>query len=65
MDFSPRILAFLEYEMEQIRNDPTRDMEDREHASTVLGRIEGEFDWENQQKNDLDGSEFEVSKLLS
>lgn len=49
MDLSPRLLAFLEYEMKQIKNDPDRRSEDRTHASTVLGRIEGEIEWEKER----------------
>ena len=40
MDLNPRLLAFLEHEMKQIVEDRERDREDRNHASTVLGRIE-------------------------
>jgi len=55
MDFSPRILAFLEHEMKEIKNDPTRSGADRKHASTVLGRIEGELEWEAE--HNLNGSD--------
>jgi hypothetical protein len=60
MDLSPRLLAFLEHEMKQIMEDPDRDLEDREHASTVLGRIEGEIEYEKEQqlKEDAEASEL-------
>lgn len=49
MDLSPRLLAFLEYEMKQIKNDQSRPSDDRAQASTILGRIEGEIEWEEEQ----------------
>jgi len=51
MEFNPRILAFLQYEMKQIKNNPNRDTEDREHASTVLGCIEGELEYREEHYN--------------
>lgn len=50
MEFSPRILAFLEHEMREIKNDTSRANEDRSHASTVLGRIEGEIEMNQRQQ---------------
>jgi hypothetical protein len=50
MELSPRLLAFLKHEMEQIKDDPERDMEDRSHASSVLGKVEGEVEWEKGLK---------------
>jgi hypothetical protein len=44
MDISPRILAFLEHEMKQIKDDDSQPLGERKHASTVLGRIEGEIE---------------------
>lgn len=56
MDFSPRILAFLEHELREIKDDRERPQEDRKHASTALGRIEGQIELneeahENQKKD--------------
>lgn len=51
--------------MKQIKEDSTRDMEDREHASTVLGCIEGEIEWEKEQNSDLNGSDLDVGELFS
>lgn len=60
MDLSPRLLDFLEHEMKQIMEDSHRDLEDREHASAVLGRIEGEIEYEKEQqlKEDAEASEL-------
>ena len=61
MEFSPRILAFLEHEMEEIKEDRERSQEARKHASTVLGRIEGEIEMNKRQHND---QENETGELL-
>ena len=52
MELSLRLLAFLEHEMEKIKNDQERDTEDRHHASSVLGRIEADLEWEQDQHTD-------------
>lgn len=57
MNLTPRQLAFLEHEMEEIKNDSDRDSEDRSHASSVLGRIEGELEWEEEQHKEVNDSE--------
>jgi hypothetical protein len=49
VDLNPRLLAFLEHEMKKVKNDKSRPSEDRHHASSVLGRIEGELEWEEEQ----------------
>jgi hypothetical protein len=49
MELTPRQLAFLEHEMKQIKNDQSRPSEDRSHASSVLGRIEGEIEHKKDQ----------------
>lgn len=59
MDLNPRLLAFLKHEMEKIKNDENRPGEDRHHASSVLGRIDGELEWEEEQ-NTNNGSEVEL-----
>ena len=67
MEFSPRILAFLQYEMREIKNDRDRPQEERTHASTVLGRIEGEIEWEEEQCEfcwTVDESVFNQRRLL-
>lgn len=57
MDFTPRQLAFLEHEMTQIIEADDRDGEDKAHASSVLGRVEGEIEWEKEQhQNGVDDS---------
>ena len=58
MDLNPRLLTFLKYEMEQIKDDADRPGEDRKHASTVLGRIEGELEWEEEQHEELNAPEL-------
>lgn len=49
MDLTPRQLAFLEHEMENIIEADDRDFEDKSHASSILGRVEGEIEWEKDQ----------------
>ena len=56
MDLTLRQLVFLEHEMEQIMDSDDRDHEDRSHASSILGRIEGEIEWEEEQHDDLNGN---------
>ncbi|MBX0323027.1 hypothetical protein EGH21_08310 [Halomicroarcula sp. F13] len=60
MELNPRLLAFLEHEMQNIMDDPDRDDEDRAHASTILGRVEGEIEWEEEQayNGDVDATEL-------
>lgn len=57
MDLTLRQLAFLEHEMEQIMDSDERDSEDRSHASSILGRIEGEIEWEEERHKEV--SDFE------
>ena len=52
MDLTLRQLVFLEHEMEQIMDSDERDSEDRSHASSILGRIEGEIEWEEEQHDE-------------
>jgi hypothetical protein len=59
VDLNPRLLAFLKHEMEQIKNDDSRPGEDRHHASSVLGRIDGELEWE-EEKNTNNGPSGEL-----
>lgn len=49
MNLTPRQLAFLEHEMENIKDDPSRANEERSHASTLLGKVEGEIEFEKDQ----------------
>lgn len=49
MDLTPRQLAFLEHEMKQIIESDDRDYEDKSHASTILGRVNGDIEWEKEQ----------------
>ncbi|WP_020220974.1 hypothetical protein [Halarchaeum acidiphilum] len=51
MELTPRQLAFLEHEMKKIMDDDSRRQSEKSHASSVLGRIEGELEseaYENQ-----------------
>lgn len=57
MEFSPRILAFLQYEMREIKNDRDRPQEERTHASTVLGRIEGEIEINQERAKSSEDNE--------
>ena len=49
MDLTLRQLVFLEHEMTQIIESDDRDYEDKSHASSILGRVEGEIEWEEEQ----------------
>ena len=57
MGFSPRILAFLEHEMREIKDVKDRRQEDRKHASTVLGRTEGETETNKRRNAESEGSQ--------
>lgn len=61
VELNPRLLAFLKHEMEKIMDDRDRDSEDRSPASSVLGRIEGEIEWEKDQKRNGDNKATELS----
>jgi len=50
MNLNARQLAFLKHEMQQIKDDPDRDLEDRNHASSLLGRAEADIQHEKQKK---------------
>ena len=56
MDLTLRQLVFLEHEMEKIVDSKDRDSEDRSHASSILGRIEGEIEWEEEQHDDVNSN---------
>jgi hypothetical protein len=62
MELSPRQLAFLEHELEHIKDDPDRDYDDRTIAAEIFGKIEGEIEWEKEQH--LNG-ESSVEELFS
>ncbi|QIR31205.1 hypothetical protein M1M18_gp095 [Halorubrum virus Serpecor1] len=49
MELTPQQLAFLEHEMEHIKDDPNRDYEDRNLAAELYGKVSGEIEWEKQQ----------------
>jgi len=49
MQFTPKQLAFLEHELEAIKDNPDRDYEDRTIAAEIFGKVEGEIEWEKQQ----------------
>lgn len=57
MNLTLRQLVFLEHEMEKIADSKDRDSEDRSHASSVLERIEGEIEWEQERYKEV--NEFE------
>lgn len=48
MDLSAPELAFIEAEMKSIMNDDSRDGEDRMYASAVLGKAEGDIEFEKE-----------------
>ncbi|QLG29194.1 hypothetical protein HUG10_17390 [Halorarum halophilum] len=50
MELSARDLAFLEHEPTKIKEERDRDGKDRQHATSLLGRIEGEIEWKNELK---------------
>lgn len=54
MDLTTRQLAFLEYEMGAIMESDDRTQEEKSHASSVLGRVEGEIEWQSQDKPNTD-----------
>jgi len=56
MGLTLRQLVFLEHEMEQVVDSKDRDSEDRSHAPSVLERIEGEIEWEEEQHEDMNGN---------
>ena len=58
MDLNPRLLAFLEHEMKKVKNDRGRPQEDRKHASSVLGRIEGEIEINEESHEELNAEEL-------
>ncbi|UBF21669.1 hypothetical protein HJTV-2_gp49 [Haloarcula virus HJTV-2] len=49
MELTPKQLAFLEHELEHIKDNPDRDYEDRTIAAELYGKISGEIEWEKQQ----------------
>lgn len=59
MELSPRLLAFLEYEMKEIKNDRDRDNEDRQHASSILGKVQAELEGDhNSDQSDVRATEL-------
>ena len=58
MDLNPRLLSFLKHEMEQIKDDKDRPGEDRKHASSVLGRIEGEIEMNKESHEEVNAKEL-------
>ncbi|UBF19747.1 hypothetical protein M1M41_gp086 [Halorubrum sodomense tailed virus 4] len=60
MQFTPKHLAFLEHEMEQIKDDPDRDYEDRTIASEIFGKVEGEIEWEKERQHNGNVSPEEI-----
>lgn len=57
MNLTLRQLVFLEHEMEKIVDSKDRDSEDRSHASSVLERIEGEIEWEQERHKEVNDFE--------
>lgn len=53
MNLTLRQLVFLEYEMEQVVDSKDRDSEDRSYASSVLERIEGEIECEEERHKEV------------
>ena len=60
MNLTPRQLAFLEHELTQIIEADDRDHEDKAHASSILGRVEGEIEWEKEQQLNGDAEAEEL-----
>lgn len=60
MDLNARHLAFLKTEMEQIKNNRDRDGEDRNNASEVLGRVEQEIEWQQNQRYSSNDNTLEI-----
>ncbi|UBF19623.1 hypothetical protein HRTV-10_gp39 [Halorubrum tailed virus 10] len=60
MQLSPKHLAFLEHELEQIKDNPDRDYEDRTIASEIFGKVEGEIEWEKERQHNGDVSHEEI-----
>lgn len=52
MELSPRVLVWLQHEMEGIKNDPSCCGEDRKHASSMIGHIEEELEYRERSHND-------------
>lgn len=57
MNLTLRQLVFLEHEMEKIVDSKDRDSEDRSYVSSILGRIEGEIEWEKEKHEQQNGSD--------
>jgi hypothetical protein len=49
MNLSTRQLAFLEYEMSEIKEDSERVSEDRHTASAILRKVVSEIEWKENQ----------------
>jgi hypothetical protein len=49
MELSNPELAFIEAELESIMDDPSRDGEDRMFASSILGKVQGDVEFEKDQ----------------
>ncbi|AAL54987.2 hypothetical protein HfxHF1_455 [Halophage HF1] len=60
MQLTPKHLAFLEHEMEQIKDDLDRDYEDRNLAAEIFGMVEGEIEWEKERQHNGDVSPEEI-----
>lgn len=46
--------------MEQIKDNPDRDYEDRTIASEIFGKVEGEIEWEKERQHNGDVSPEEI-----
>ena len=51
MDLNARQLAFLKQEMKKIKNDRERDGEDRNTAAEILGAVEEDIEWKENQRH--------------
>lgn len=49
MDLNARQYAFLQLEMSSIKEDSSRHSEDRHLAAEIMGKAEGELEWEAEQ----------------
>lgn len=63
MNLAPRELAFLEHEMNLLKDDSSASGEVRMLASAILGKVEGEIEWEkNQHLNEVPESTMVTPK---
>jgi hypothetical protein len=65
MNLSVRHFAFIRQEMEQIKDDSARHSEDRHLAAEIMGKAQGEIEWEeslnyNGEPERIEGAKDEL-----